>query len=77
MSAELTRRQLGRIVTGVAVAAIAGSTAVSLAVHAAPPTPALAQNWDQAARDSHRENSQALAKFEIPMSLEPALQFKA
>ena len=34
-------------------------------------------DWDKAARDSHKENSEELAKFEILMSIEPAFQFKA
>ena len=39
------------------------------------PTPT--QDWDKAALESHKENTEALAKFDIPMSLEPAFHFKA
>jgi len=66
MNLKITRRQLA----GVA----AGSAVVSLAIAQAPVT---GQDFDRAARESHKENSDALAKFEIPQSLEPAFQFKA
>ena len=67
---NVTRRQL------------AGAVAVSLAAaRAMAQTPAGAPganpDWDQAARDSHKKNSMILAGFEIPMSAEPAFQFKA
>jgi hypothetical protein len=66
MNHKLTRRQLA----GVA----AGSAVVSMAIAQAPPT---GRDFDRAARESHLENTEALKKFEIPMSLEPAFQFKA
>ena len=66
MSGKITRRQLAEVA--------AGSLIV---VTATAQTPATAQDLDKAARESHKENSEALAKFEIPMSLEPAFQFKA
>jgi hypothetical protein len=66
MSHKITRRQLA----GVA----AGSTAVSLAVVKAI---GQAQDWDRSARESHLQNSAALAKFDISISVEPAFQFKA
>jgi len=66
MNKKITRRQLA----GVA----AGSAVVSLAIAQVPVT---SQDFDRAARESHRVNSEALAKLEIPMSLEPAFQFKA
>jgi hypothetical protein len=70
MNKKLTRRQL--------VSAAAGSAAVSVValtvIAQAPPS---AQDFDKAAVQSHKENSDALAKFEIPMALEPAFQFKA
>jgi hypothetical protein len=66
---KFTRRQL------------AGSAAISLvaarAVAQVPAASNTAQDWDKAALQSHKENSEALAKFEIPMSTEPAFQFKA
>jgi len=70
MTGKMTRRQLA----GVA----AGSAAVSLGVvNAIAQVPASGQDLDKAARESHRENSTALARFEIPASVEPAFQFKA
>jgi hypothetical protein len=70
MTKKLTRRQL--------VSAAAGSAAVSLVTLAviaqAPPS---SQDFDKAAVQSHKENSDVLARFEIPMALEPAFQFKA
>lgn len=66
MNEKITRRQLA----GVAAGSLAAVTMTAQA-------PATAQDLDNAARESHRQNSEALAKFEIPMSLEPAFQFKA
>jgi hypothetical protein len=63
MSQKITRRQLAGVAAG-SVAAIAQ-------------VPATTQDLDNAARASHKENSDALAKFDIPISLEPAFQFKA
>jgi hypothetical protein len=66
---KLTRRQL---------AAQAISLVAAQAVMAqAPATTNTAQDWDKAALQSHKENSEALAKFAIPMSTEPAFLFKA
>jgi len=62
MQGKITRRQLA------GVAASLGAVAQ---------IPATTQDLDNAARESHKQNSEALAKFEIPMSLEPAFQFKA
>ena len=53
---------------------------LTAALLVAPAVPAaLAQAADplQTAKDRIQANSQALAKLEIPMSLEPAFQFKA
>ena len=67
---KITRRQLA--------GAAAGSVVVSLGAAAAiAQVPASTQDLDSAARESHKQNSEALAKFDIPMSLEPAFQFKA
>jgi hypothetical protein len=67
---KITRRQLA----GVA----AGSTAVSLAaIKLIAQAPIATQDWYAAALESHRENAEVLAKFDIQMSLEPAFQFKA
>jgi hypothetical protein len=74
ISGRITRRQLA----GVA----AGSAALGLVVgRAIAQVPVTGQDrdprWDDAARQSHRENSDALAKFEISISLEPSFLFKA
>jgi hypothetical protein len=54
-------------------AAAASALAVKVAAQAPAPNP----NFAQAAQDSHRKNSMILASFPIPMSVEPAFQFKA
>jgi hypothetical protein len=70
MSKEITRRQLAGIA--------AGSAAISLvALKVTAQAPVTAQDWNKAARESHKENSGVLAEFEIPISLEPAFHFKA
>lgn len=70
MRDKLTRRQLAVIA--------AGSAAVSLtALRVIAQAPLTNPDWDKAARESHRQNSEALARFEIPMSVEPSFQFKA
>jgi hypothetical protein len=70
LSDKLTRRQLA--------GTVAGSAAVSLAaLKVIAQTPPSARDFDQEARDAHKENSTVLAAFRIPISLEPAFQFKA
>jgi len=66
MTDKTTRRRF------TAIAAVSVSAVAALAQ-----VPAPSQDLDAAARESHKQNSAALAKFEIPMSLEPAFQFKA
>jgi hypothetical protein len=62
---KLTRREL--------VIAAAGSVvAVNASAQTAP-----AQDFAKQARDRVQANADTLAKFEIPMSTEPAFQFKA
>ncbi|HEX4135283.1 MAG TPA: hypothetical protein VHY84_11780 [Bryobacteraceae bacterium] len=70
MNGKITRRQLAGVATGSAVVALGVVKVIAQA-------PAAGLDFDKAARESHRENSGTLAKFEIPMSLEPAFQFKA
>jgi hypothetical protein len=70
LSDKLTRRQLAGIAAGSAAVSL---TAGRLMAQAPPST----QDFDKAALQSHKANSDALAKFEIPMTLEPAFQFKA
>ncbi|HVW11406.1 MAG TPA: hypothetical protein VHC90_22630 [Bryobacteraceae bacterium] len=62
---KLTRREL--------VVAV-GSAAVAKALAQAPPGP---RDFAQEARDNVQRNGAALAKFAIPMTVEPAFQFKA
>lgn len=69
--AGLSRRQLLEVVAGSAAAVSIDGTA--LLAQSVP----VATDFDKAARDNHRENSETLAKFVIPMSLEPAFQFRA
>ncbi len=61
---KVTRRQLA--VSLVAASAIAQTPATQTS-----------QDWDKAALESHRRNSMVLASFPVPMSVEPAFQFKA
>lgn len=70
MSQKITRRQLAGVAAGAAAVSLSAVTAIAQ-------VPTTAQDFDAAARESHRQNSVVLAGFEIPMSLEPAFQFKA
>lgn len=67
---KITRRELA--------GAVASSAAASLAVlQLAGQTPAPAVDYLAAARESHRENSDVLRKFDLLMTTEPAFAFKA
>jgi hypothetical protein len=66
MNHKTTRRQFA-----------GGALSAAVAVNAIAQAPPAAQDFDAAARESHRQNSATLAAFQIPMSLEPAFQFKA
>jgi len=68
MSTKLTRREL---------AAVISTSAVLLAQTPAPPLPANADDELKATRDTIRQNSELLAKVEMPMSTEPAVHFRA
>ena len=71
MPAQFTRRQLA--------AAVAGSAAL-LGQTAPPPSPPLPANPEEeiaAIRTQLRANSELLAKFDLPISTEPAAHFKA
>jgi len=63
-----TRRELAVMV--------AGSLATAMAIGQTPP-PAANPDWYQAALESNKENSRILGQFQVPMSVEPAFQFKA
>jgi hypothetical protein len=62
---KMTRRQLAVIAT----------LATTVAVAQTPPAPDT--DLDKAARESHRQNSAVLSRFELPMSVEPAFHFTA
>jgi hypothetical protein len=64
---KLNRRQL-----------VTAATGTALAVKAiAQQTPAAPSDFMKAARDANQRNAETLAKFEVPVSTEPAFQFKA
>jgi hypothetical protein len=65
---KFTRRAL--------VVAVSGSVAL-LAQTPASPLPSNADDELKAVRDTIRQNSEALAKVEVPMSAEPAVHFRA
>jgi hypothetical protein len=64
MKTEITRRRL-------ALAALGSAAALSPANAQAP------EDLNEAAKEQIRKNSEALAKFDLPVSTEPAFQFKA
>jgi hypothetical protein len=68
MPLKLTRRQLA--------AAVSASTAL-LAQQPPAPLPQNPEEELKAAREQLRQASEALAKFDLPMSTEPAVHFKA
>ena len=65
---KLTRREI--------VTALPASAAL-LAQEPAPPIPQNPDDELKAARESIRQNSEQLARFPLPMSIEPAVHFKA
>lgn len=66
--AKLTRRELG---------AVLSASAALMAQNPNPPIPSNPDEELKAAKEALAQNSQQLAKFEIPMSTEPATHFKA
>jgi len=66
MNDKITRRRLA--------AAALSSAAALHAVSAQAPAP---DDLNAAAREQVRKHSDTLAKFDLPMSTEPAFQFKA
>ncbi len=68
MNDKITRRRLAAAALGSAAALHAASTQA--------PAPA-APDALNAAKEQVRKYSEALAKFDLPMSTEPAFQFKA
>ena len=64
MRTEITRRRL-------AFAALSSAAAISTA------NAQVAEDLNATAKEQIRKNSEILAKFDLPMSTEPAFQFKA
>lgn len=59
------------------VAAALSASAALLAQTPNPPLPANAADELKAAQDTLRQTQQQLDKYELPMSVEPAVHFKA
>lgn len=59
------------------MAAVLGSVAGVATVRAQEPPPNQPENLNTEAMEQLRKNSKALSKLELPMSAEPAFQFKA
>jgi hypothetical protein len=74
MNPKLTRRQIAVAAAAASYVPVLAVVTLRKLVAQAPPAD---QDWDKAARESHARNSSILAGFEIPMSLEPAFQFRA
>ena len=64
MQIKITRRKLAAIAVGTAAAQAAQE-------------PAQPENLNELARERLRKNAETLAKVDLPMSTEPAFQFKA
>jgi hypothetical protein len=67
MKRKFTRRELG----------IAVAAAGTLAANAQTPGRSDDQPLEKSARERNAQNGETLAKFELPISTEPAFQFKA
>jgi hypothetical protein len=67
MKRKFTRREL-------ALAVAAGG---AVAANAQTPAGSNDQAMERSARERNAQNAETLAKFEIPISTEPAFQFKA
>jgi hypothetical protein len=67
MSTKLTRRELALVV----------STSAVLLAQAPAPLPSNPDEELKAVKETTRQNSDQLAKFDLPMSTEPAVHFRA
>jgi hypothetical protein len=74
MNDKITRRRLAAAALG---SAAFGSAAALHATSKQVPAPAAPQDLTAAAKEQVRKYSETLAKFDLPMSTEPAFQFKA
>ena len=75
MNEKITRRRLAAAVLGSAAAL--GPAAALHAASSQAPAPAAPEDVNAAAKEQVRKYSETLAKFDLPMSTEPAFQFKA
>ena len=69
---KLTRRELAVIATASVTSSVVMAKLIAQVPAAAPEA-----DLYKAALESNRQDSVVLARFEIPMSTEPAFQFKA
>ena len=80
MNDKITRRRLAAAALG-SVAALGPAAALGrAALHGASaqaPAPAAPEDLNAAAKEKVHQYSETLAKFDLPMSTEPAFQFKA
>ena len=60
-----------------ALAAVLSTTAALLAQNPGVPLPSNPDEELKAVKDTIRQNSEQLAKFDLPMATEPAVHFKA
>jgi hypothetical protein len=75
MTDKITRRRLAAAALGSAAAL--GPAAALRAAGTQAPAPAAPQDLTAAAKEQVHKYSETLAKFDLPMSTEPAFQFKA
>jgi hypothetical protein len=73
MAKKITRRALGAVLASAAALAQAPLTTPP----SMPPLPKNPEEELKAARDQGHQTGEQLAKFDLPMSVEPAFQFKA
>ncbi len=71
MNDKITRRRLAAAAVG---SAVLGPAALKTTGSQAPPPPG---DLNAAAKEQVHKHSETLAKFDLPMSTEPAFQFKA
>jgi hypothetical protein len=74
MNDKITRRRLAAAAFG---SAALSSAAALQAASTQAPAAAAPQDLTAAAKEQVRKYSETLAKFDLPMSTEPAFQFKA
>ena len=75
MTDKITRRRLAAAALGSAAAL--GPAAALRAAGTQAPAPAAPLDLNTAAKEQVHKHSETLAKFDLPMSTEPAFQFKA